>query len=76
MIGYEIEYFSFLFIAVLFSAGNVKKNVFTVFTVPIVTIDGFNNRNRTGFLVSVRSVLRNVTEVIFFDIGVQHFHKI
>ena len=41
MIGYEIEYFSFLFIAVLFSAGNVKKNVFTVFIVPIVTIDGF-----------------------------------
>ena len=25
----------------LFSAGNAKKNVFTVFTVPIVTIDGF-----------------------------------
>jgi len=41
MIGYEFEYFSFLFIAVLFSAGNAKKNVFTVFTVPIVTIDGF-----------------------------------
>ena len=39
MIGYEIEYFSFLIIAVLFSAGNAKKNVFTVFTVPIVTID-------------------------------------
>ena len=29
----------FLFIAVLFSTGNVKKNVFTVFIVPIVTID-------------------------------------
>ena len=42
MIGYGIEYFSFLFIAVLFSAGNAKKNVFTVFTVPTVTIDGFN----------------------------------
>ena len=41
MIGYEIEYFCFLFIVVLFSAGNVKKNVFTVFIVPIVTIDGF-----------------------------------
>ena len=41
VIRYEFEYFSFLFIAVLFSAGNVKKNVFTVFTVPIVTIDGF-----------------------------------
>ena len=40
MIGYEFECFSFLFIAVLFSAGNAKKNVFTVFTVPIVTIDG------------------------------------
>ena len=39
MIWYEIEYFSFLIIAVLFSAGNAKKNVFTVFTVPIVTID-------------------------------------
>ena len=38
---YEFEYFSFLIIAVLFSAGNAKKNVFTVFTVPIVTIDGF-----------------------------------
>ena len=25
----------------LFSAGNVKKNVFTVFIVPIVTINGF-----------------------------------
>ena len=41
MIGYEIEYFSFLIIAVLFSAGNAKKNVFTVFIDPIVTIDGF-----------------------------------
>ena len=41
MIRYEFEYFSFLIIAVLFSAGNAKKNVFTVFTVPIVTIDGF-----------------------------------
>ena len=40
MIRYEFEYFSFLFTAVLFSAGNVKKNVFTVFTIPIVTIDG------------------------------------
>ena len=39
MIGYEIEYFSFLIIAVLFSAGNAKKNVFTVFIDPIVTID-------------------------------------
>ena len=36
---YEFEYFSFFDIAVLFSAGNAKKNVFTVFTVPIVTID-------------------------------------
>ena len=41
MIWYEIEYFSFLIIAVLFSAGNAKKNVFTVFIDPIVTIDGF-----------------------------------
>ena len=41
MIGYEIEYFSFLIIAVLFSAGNAKKNVFTVFIDPIVTIGGF-----------------------------------
>ena len=40
LIGYELEYFSFLFIAVLFSAGNAKKNIFTVFTVPIVTIGG------------------------------------
>ena len=39
MIGYEFEYFSFLIIAVLFSAGNAKKNVFTVFIDPIVTID-------------------------------------
>ena len=39
MIWYEIEYFSFLIIAVLFSAGNAKKNVFTVFIDPIVTID-------------------------------------
>ena len=38
---YEFECFSFFDIAVLFSAGNAKKNVFTVFTVPIVTIDGF-----------------------------------
>ena len=49
MIGYEIEYFSFLFIAVLFSAGNAKKNVFTVFTVPIVTIDGFRIPEVTAF---------------------------
>ena len=41
MIGYEIEYFGFLIIAVLFSAGNAKKNVFAVFIDPIVTIDGF-----------------------------------
>ena len=41
MIGYEFECFSFLFIAVLFSAGNAKKNVFTVFIDPIVTIDAF-----------------------------------
>ena len=41
MIGYAIEYFSFFIIAVLFSAGNAKKNVFTVFIVPIVTIDAF-----------------------------------
>ena len=40
-IRYEFEYFSFLFIAVLFSTGNAKKNVFTVFTVPIVTIGAF-----------------------------------
>ena len=40
---YEFEYFSFFDIAVLFSAGNAKKNVFTVFTVPIVTIDGFKS---------------------------------
>ena len=30
-----------MIIAVLFSAGNAKKNVFTVFIDPIVTIDGF-----------------------------------
>ena len=41
MIGYEFEYFSFLIIAVLFSAGNAKKNVLSVFIDPIVTIDGF-----------------------------------
>ena len=46
MIGYEIEYFSFFDITVLFSAGNVKKNVFTVFTVPIVTIDGFKQEGK------------------------------
>ena len=39
---YEFEYFSFFVIVKLFSAGNVKKNVFTVFIVPIVTIDGFS----------------------------------
>ena len=44
MIRYEFECFSFLFIAVLFSAGNAKKKVFTVFTVPIVTIDGFRTK--------------------------------
>ena len=31
-----------MIIAVLFSAGNAKKNVFTVFIDPIVTIDGFS----------------------------------
>ena len=31
MIGYEIEYFSFLIIAVLFSAGNAKKKRFHSF---------------------------------------------
>ena len=41
VIRYEFECFSFLFIVMLFSAGNVKKNVFTVFIVPIVPIDGF-----------------------------------
>ena len=46
MIRYEFEYFSFLIIAVLFSAGNAKKNVFTVFTVPIATI-GRIHRGRT-----------------------------
>ena len=44
MIRYESEYFSFLIIAVLFSAGNAKKNVFTVFIVPIVTIDRIQPR--------------------------------
>ena len=39
-IRYEFEYFSFLFIAVLFSARNDKKNVFTVFIDPIGTIGG------------------------------------
>ena len=34
----QFEYFIFLFIVVLFSAGDAKKNVFTVFIVPIVTI--------------------------------------
>ena len=37
----EFEYFSFFVIAKLFSARNVKKNVFTVFTVPIGKIGGF-----------------------------------
>ena len=41
MIRYEFECFRFFVIVKLFSAGNVKKNVFTVFIVPIVTIDGF-----------------------------------
>ena len=31
MIGYEFEYFSFLIIAVLFSAGNAKKKRFHSF---------------------------------------------
>ena len=39
---YVFECFSFFVIAVLFSAGNAKKNVFTVFTVPIVTIDAYS----------------------------------
>ena len=38
---YEFEYFSFLSIAVLFSAGNAKKKEVTVFIVPIATIGGF-----------------------------------
>ena len=55
MIGYEIEHFSFLFIEVLFSTGNVKKNVFTVSTVPIITIDGFviiniNNKHKEDYI--------------------------
>ena len=48
MIWYEIEYFSFLIIAVLFSAGNAKKNVFTVFTDPIVTIGVLPGVGKTG----------------------------
>ena len=40
VIRYEYECFSFLFIAVLFSAGNAKKNEVTVFIDPIVTIGG------------------------------------
>ena len=43
VIRYEYECFSFLYIVVLFSAGNVKKNVFIDFIVPIVTIDGFKH---------------------------------
>ena len=45
VIMYEFEYFSFLFILKVFSAGNVKKNVFIVFIVPIATIGGFLNPN-------------------------------
>ena len=41
MIGYEFECFSFLFILKLFTAGNVKKYVFTVF---IVLISHHNRR--------------------------------
>ena len=37
----NLEYFSFFVIVKLFSAENVKKNLFTVFIVPIATIDGF-----------------------------------
>ena len=36
----NFENFSFLFIAVLFSAGNVKKKEVTVFIVLIATIGG------------------------------------
>ena len=41
VIMYEFEYFSFLFILKLFSAGNVKKIENHVFIVPIATIGGF-----------------------------------
>ena len=50
MIWYEIEYFSFLIIAVLFSAGNAKKNVFTVFIDPIVTIDVLVRHSASGIV--------------------------
>ena len=62
VIRYEFEYFSFLFIAVLFSAGNVKKNVFTVFIVPIVTIDAILNLmnliQRPSHSMDHKSILR------------------
>jgi hypothetical protein len=38
LIGYEFECFSFLFIVVLFSAGNAKKNGKHVFIVLIATM--------------------------------------
>ena len=61
MIGYEFEYFNFLLIAVLFSAGNAKKNVFTIFIDPIVTIDGFKQLRfniRTGRTTARFFILR------------------
>ena len=61
MIGYEFECFSFLFIVMLFSAGNVKKNVFTVFIVPIATIDGF-----FGVLFAVHNSVSIHPQPIFF----------
>ena len=59
MIGYEIKYFSFLIIAVLFSAGNAKKNVFTVFIDPIVTIDVFIATPKMKLTVKVSKLTSN-----------------
>ena len=55
----NFEYFSFLIIAVLFSAGNAKKNVFTVFIDPIVTIDGFF----TGLITKLQRIQINPVAV-------------
>ena len=62
MIRYGFEYFSFFVIVKLFSAGNVKKNVFIVFIVPIVTIDGFSD----GFAVLLCLYYDNGSKNDFF----------
>ena len=48
VIRYEFEYFSFFVIVKLFTAENLKKYVFIVFTVPIVTIDGFSKQKENA----------------------------